>query len=110
MGLFSKKKTKNVLDVEAVQEKLLRSDEEKVFYFTAVRSLLVFVKQFPLHLKEMDTEGFSKHIDSLMEELAGEKKVPKRNPCTINPRRKFWILFNATNNTWKTGKKNSRRL
>ncbi|MBA3030217.1 MAG: diguanylate cyclase [Desulfobacteraceae bacterium] len=89
MGLFSKKKTKNVLDVEAVQEKLLRSDEEKVFYFSAVRSLLVFVKQFPLHLKEMDTEGFSKHIDSLMEELAGEKKVPQKESLYDKSKKKI---------------------
>jgi diguanylate cyclase len=89
MGLFSKKKNHDVLNVSELQEKLFQIDEEKVFYFSAVRSLLVFIKQFPLNLKEIDAEGFSKHIDSLTEDLMGGKKIPQKESLYEKSKKKI---------------------
>ena len=70
MGLFSKKKkNSNGENIEEVREQLARSQTEKQFYFNAVRSLLVFIRQFPLQLKEIDTPGFVQKIDAVIQDM-----------------------------------------
>lgn len=89
MGLFSKKKNHDVLNISELQEKLFQIDEEKIFYFSAVRSLLVFLKQFPLNLKEIDAEGFTKHIDSLAEDLSADKKLSQKESLYEKSKKKI---------------------
>ena len=76
MGLFfSKNKNGSEPNIAELQDRLNRLDEEKRFYFDTVRGLLVFIKQFPLYSKEIDTNGFTRQIDDLTDDLMSDKKV-----------------------------------
>ena len=76
MGFFSKKQDNGSSeDISEIKQQLQQSEVERVFYFNAIRSLLVFIKQFPLNLKEIDTPGFVKKIDDLIQELVGTDKL-----------------------------------
>ncbi|MBT8356878.1 MAG: hypothetical protein KJO61_03820 [Deltaproteobacteria bacterium] len=58
-------------------EKLKNSNEKGRFFLLAVRALLVFIKNFSLDLKEIDSEEFKKKIDQLSEKLISDDKTKK---------------------------------
>ena len=53
------------------------SDEKRQFFLLAVRALLVFIKDFSLDIKEIDSEEFKRKIDDLTEKLISEEKTKK---------------------------------
>ena len=79
MGFFSKKKNNGATeDITEMKVQLYNSENEKQFYFNAVRSLLVFIKQFPLNLKEIDTTGFVQKIDDIIAELLKQENISRQ--------------------------------
>ena len=68
--VFSKKKKKtDEPDIAELSRRIEQHTEEKEFYHRTIHSLLVFLKTFPLDLKEVDTAGFSRHIDELTKRI-----------------------------------------
>ena len=77
MILALKKKNNIDIDKEDLPEMLKNSDEKRQFYLIVVRALLVFIKDFSLDLKEIDSEEFKKKIDDLAENFISEEKTKK---------------------------------
>jgi diguanylate cyclase len=80
MVLALKKKNSIDIDRENLPEMLKNSDEKRQFYLLMIRALLVFIKEFSLDLKEIDSEEFKKKIDDLTEKLITEEKTKKLQP------------------------------
>lgn len=72
-------KKKNSIDSykEDLSKMLENSNEKRRFYLFVLRALLVFIKDFSLDLKEIDSEEFKKKIDDLTEKLISEEKTKK---------------------------------
>jgi len=72
-------KKKNSIDIykEDLSKMLENSNEKRQFYLFVLRALLVFIKDFSLDLKEIDSEEFKKKIDDLTEKLISEEKTKK---------------------------------
>jgi len=77
MAFVLKKKSSIDMDNESLPEMLKNTDEKRQFYLLAVRALLVFIKDFSLDLKEIDSEEFKKKIDDLAENFISEEKTKK---------------------------------
>ena len=77
MAFALKKKNSIDIDNESLSEMLENSNEKKQFYLLTLRALLVFIKDFSLDLKEIDSEEFKKKIDDLTEKLISEEKIKK---------------------------------
>ncbi len=72
--MLLKKKETDAFDIDELQEKLRDEEEKRRFFLIAIRALLVFVRDFSLDLKEIDSDGFRKGIDDLTEKfISGEK-------------------------------------
>ena len=77
MGLaLIKKKSKHSAG-EDLLEMLKSSDEKRQFYLFAIRALLVFIKDFSLDLKEINSEEFKTKIDDLAEKLLSDERIKK---------------------------------
>ena len=72
-----KKKTSLDIDKDNLSKLLKNSDEKGQFFLFAVRALLVFIKDFSLDLREIDSEEFKKKIDDLTGKLISEEKPKK---------------------------------
>ena len=77
MGLALIKKKSENPEKEDLSGMLKNSDEKRQFFLLAVRALLVFIKDFSLELKEIDSEEFKKKIDDLAENFISEEKTKK---------------------------------
>ena len=77
MAFALKKKSINDIHREDLPEMLRYSDEKRQFFLLAVRALLVFIKDFSLDLKEIESEEFKRKIDDLTEKLISEEKTKK---------------------------------
>jgi len=77
MVLALLKKKSDISEKEDLSEMLKNSDEKRQFFLLAIRALLVFIKDFSLDLKEIDSEEFNKKIDDLTEKLISEEKTKK---------------------------------
>jgi len=62
MAFALKKKNSIDIDKEDLSGMLKSSDGKRQFFLLAVRALLVFIKDFSLDLKEIDSEEFKKKI------------------------------------------------
>ena len=95
MGFFSKKKNNGSSeDLTDIKNQLNQSEAEKLFYFNSVRSMLVFIKQFPLNLKEIDTPGFVKKIDGLNQELVGTNKLSTKESVFEKSKKQILSFIN----------------
>ena len=75
---FALKKKKSIdFDNKDLSEMLKISDEKRQFFLLAVRALLIFIKDFSLDLKEIDSEEFKKKIDGLADKFISEEKTKK---------------------------------
>ena len=77
MGLALIKQKSENPEKEDLSGMLKNSDEKRQFFLLAVRALLVFIKDFSLELKEIDSEEFKKKIDDLAENFISEEKTKK---------------------------------
>jgi len=77
MMLALKKKNSMTSETEDLCKMLKYSDEKGQFFLLAVRALLVFIKNFSLDLKEIDSEEFKNQIDQLTEKLISEENTKK---------------------------------
>ncbi|OQY14555.1 MAG: hypothetical protein B6I30_00210 [Desulfobacteraceae bacterium 4572_187] len=77
MAFALKKKNRIDIDKEDLSEMLKNSDEKRQFYLLMVRAMLVFIKDFSLDIKEIDSEEFKKKIDDLTEKLLSDEKTKK---------------------------------
>ena len=77
MGLALLKKRSENQEKEDLSGMLKSSDEKRQFFLLAIRALLVFIKDFSLKLKEIDSEKFKKKIDDLAENFISEEKTKK---------------------------------
>ena len=73
MGYFSKNKNKEPVNMERFIEEIQNNAKKKVFYLNAIRALLVFIKDFSMDQKEIDSDRFAKQIDDLSETFAEEE-------------------------------------
>ena len=80
MEFALKKKSSIDMGDEILPEMLKKSDEKRKFMLLVVRALLVFIKDFSLDLKEIESEEFKKKIDDLTEKLISEEKIKKLQP------------------------------
>ena len=77
MALALIKKKSEKTEKEDLSGMLKSSDEKRQFFLLAVRALLIFIKDFSLDLKEIDSEEFKKKIDDLSENFISEEKTKK---------------------------------
>jgi len=77
MVLALLKKKSYISEKEDLSGMLKNSDGKRQFFLLAVRALLVFIKDFSLDLKEIESEEFKKKIDDLTEKLISEEKTKK---------------------------------
>ncbi|MDY6791218.1 MAG: GGDEF domain-containing protein [Thermodesulfobacteriota bacterium] len=77
MGLALIKKKSGNSAGEDLSEILKSSDEKRHFYLLIIRALLVFIKDFSLDLKEIDSEEFKRKIDGLAEKLLSDERTKK---------------------------------
>jgi len=75
MLLSSKKKNGQSLEMDELKKMRNQYEEDKQFYINTVRSLLILIKQFPLNLKEIDTDGFAHQVNALTEKFVSGKKT-----------------------------------
>ncbi|MBF0464834.1 MAG: diguanylate cyclase [Nitrospirae bacterium] len=86
MGLFSKKRDDDCGEAtveslaeknEELAEKLTCLGEQKRFLIQAVKTLLVFLKDFSFDIKEIDSDKFKGKMDALSEDVSKEEKVKR---------------------------------
>ncbi|QWR77764.1 GGDEF domain-containing protein [Candidatus Magnetomonas plexicatena] len=80
MGLFSTKKKADDCDeatVECLTEKLTHLGEHKSFLIQAVKTLIVFLKEFSFDIKEIDSDKFKDRMDEFSEDVSKEEKVKR---------------------------------
>ena len=77
MALALIKKKSEKTEKEDLSGILKSSDEKRQFFLLAVRALLIFIKDFSLDLKEIDSEEFKKKRDDLSENFISEEKTKK---------------------------------
>jgi diguanylate cyclase len=87
-----KKKNGNPGNPAELAKKLQESEVDGNFYFDAIRTLLVILKTFPLDLKEIDTQGFVRHIDDLEKKIIALKKASLTQPL-FEKSKKFIVAF-----------------
>ncbi len=92
MGLALIKKKSENSEKEDLSGMLKSSDEKRQFFLLAVRALLVFIKDFSLELKEIDSEEFKKKIDDLAENFISEEK-PKKLQSVFEKNKKNIITY-----------------
>jgi len=80
MMVFFKKRDRLSLENEKWAKKLRKCDDERQFYESWVRTLLLFIKDFSLDIKELDTGRFKEGIDRLAEKVRLRKKRKKLKP------------------------------
>ncbi|MEO5358000.1 MAG: GGDEF domain-containing protein [Nitrospirae bacterium YQR-1] len=85
MGLFSKKKTDDgEITIESLTGKneeltgkLTYFSEQKGFFLQAIKTLIVFLKDFSFDIKEIDADKFKDSMDELSEDISREEKVKR---------------------------------
>ena len=75
MAYFSKKMDKETQDMERFIEEIRTNSEKKKVYLDAIRTLLLFVKDFSMDFEETNSDQFLKQIDDLSERFVTEKKT-----------------------------------
>ena len=75
------------MDTAELGKQLQQCDEEKEFYHSAVQSLLILLKNFPLDLKEIDTPGFLHHLDKVSNKILEEKNLSKTSSFFENSKK-----------------------
>jgi diguanylate cyclase len=58
-------------------EKLGESENKNVFFLSAIRALLVFLKDFSLDLKEIESDRFKQRIDELSDLFVSDDNIKK---------------------------------
>lgn len=80
MVFSSKKKQKGGFNETILSERLKEKEKAVSFYLSAVRSLLIMLKQFPMDLKEINTHEFIRLVDELTKKITeGQKTVQSRS-------------------------------
>ena len=61
--------------MDELREKLRAEKERRQFFLNTVRALLVFIRDFSLDLKEIDSDGFRDIVDELSRRVVSEEKT-----------------------------------
>jgi diguanylate cyclase len=66
-------KEKKALDLEPFIEEIRNAAGKNIFYSSAIRALLIFIKEFSLDQKEINSDIFIKQIDELSDSFEEER-------------------------------------
>ncbi len=77
MLLKFKNKDSREASAEALADMLRQSDERREYFLLGLRTLLQYLSEFVLDIKEIGSEEFKQRISGLSEVLATEKKIRK---------------------------------
>ncbi|MBF0565258.1 MAG: GGDEF domain-containing protein [Nitrospirae bacterium] len=77
MGLFGKKKDPELLEREELTERLEDCEERRELFILAMRTLIIFLKDFSFDIKELDAGKYKEELDYLGEKLTGDDKTKK---------------------------------
>ncbi|MDY7032608.1 MAG: GGDEF domain-containing protein [Thermodesulfobacteriota bacterium] len=72
-----KKKVDLLSSTKELADKSVGDQSKEDFLIMAIQSLLFYIKEFSLDLKEIDAEGFKKEMDDLSGKLLSEKRTKK---------------------------------
>ena len=108
MMLKLKKKDHPQIETEDLAAKLSEINREKDYFLLSIQTLLQLIKEFALDLKEIDSDGFKKHVSLLSEKFASEKKLKKIQSRFEKEEKAIDSFINLQKNILLTGKMSLR--
>ena len=75
--MLFKKNNPDSQEAKELFQQLAESKEKSIFFLSAIRALLIFIKDFSLDLEEIDSDRFKQKIDELSDIFVSEENTKK---------------------------------